>query len=337
MPATMRLQTVSQIAPISLTAGTSKGNLVDLIRGVKTHHLMFELAVGVTIAGGAGGAVVPRGIFNLLQRLRLLENGNPQFDLIGEILDYLTSRDQETRAFVVDIASAAAASYTTTAQWILPMAEIMGADPAETAYVDRDSRFPTQIETTWVTTGDNGVLITGTGSTITSINVKVSQMYDPVTDVMPFFLPRIEQVQSNPFTTTKTNFEFDLNPRPGYRLESIILRSVTDGVTNDAVLNGNVTLRGDKVRYVDTLPANTFLNTNRRFLKPGIAPFARLGMLEFLLRHYGKLSEQYVVGQDSNLRFIVDVTNPGGSSHLEAYMIQRETVPKFTRALPAGW
>jgi hypothetical protein len=320
-----------------LTAGTSKGNLVELVRGVKTHHLMLSVVASVTIAGSSGGSVIARGIMNLLSRLRLLENGNPQFDLIGEILDYLTSRDQESRAVVVDLTAATAATYTISAEWVLPFSEIMGADPAETAYVDRDSRFPTQLETTWTTTGDNGILISGTGSTVNSINATLSQLYDPVTDVMPFFLPRMEVVQSAPFTGTKANFEFDLNPRPGYRLESIILRSVTDGVTNDTVLNGNVTLRGDKVRYIDTMPAKTVLNMNRRFLKPGIAQNVRLGLLEFLTRYYGKLSEEYVVGQDSNLRFIVDVTNGGSSSHLEAYLIERETVPGFTRALAAGW
>lgn len=325
------------ISPVSFSGSSQKGNLVDLVRGVKSHMLQLSISAQVTIAGSSGGAVIARGIMNLIKEIRLLENGNPQYDTIGEILDYLTSRDQETRAVVVDLPNANAGTHTISAEWLIPFSEIMGADPAETAYVDRDSRFPTQIEVTFATTGDDGILISGTGSTINSATVIPIQMYDPVTDVMPFFLPRMEKVTSKPFAGTMPNFEFDLNPRPGYRLEGVILRSVTDGVTNDTVLNGNITFRGDKVRYVDAIPATSLLNNTRRFLKPGIAPFARLGIVEFLFRFYGKLSENFVTGQDSNPRIIADVTNGGTSSWLEAYLIEREAVPGFTRALPAGW
>jgi hypothetical protein len=107
-----------------------------------------------------------------------------------------------------------------------------------------------------------------------------------------------------------------------------------DGVTSDAVLNGQITLRGDRDRYIDTIDALTILNETRRE-RPGVV--ARLGNLWINLRKYGKLSEMWVSGQDQNLRLEVAATNPGTNARIDVFLGELEPVPGFTRDLPPGW
>lgn len=316
---------------ITYVAGKAPG--IEIIRGVKTHAILFRVAAQATITGGAGGTVNAEGLQRLIERVKIIENGQTTIEVTGRALGYLTGRAQRQAANINQLSATAAATYQLSADFVLDFASIYGADPSETCYVERDSRFPTVIEVTF-TTNPQTALISGTGLTLDSMSIAPTQMYDPVSQVMPFFLPRIKLVSSGSITGTITGFPVYLYPEAGARVESVLLHALTDGVTTATVLNGNVTLRGDKYRYVDTVSRYTMLNEARRFLN---FPAVSLSYFELFSRFYGKLSEMYISGQDDNLRVEADVTNGGTASTFDAYLLQKLPIPGYTRALPQGW
>lgn len=316
---------------ITYVAGKAPG--IEIIRGVKTHALLFNLAAQVTITGGAGGTVNAEGVQRLIDRVKIIENGQTTIEVTGRQLGYLTGRAQRQAAQITQLSATAAATYQLSADFVLDFASIYGADPSETCYVERDSRFPTVIEITFATSPQTQ-LISGTGLVLDSLTIKPTQMYDPVSEVMPFFLPRIKLVSSGSITGTITGFPVYLYPEAGARVESVILHTLTDNVTTATVLNGNVSLRGDKFRYVDQVSRLTMLNESRRFLN---FPAVSMAYFEFFSRFYGKLSEMFVSGQDDNFRAEVDVTNGGTASTIDAYLLQKLPIPGYTRALPPGW
>lgn len=321
----------SALAPRSYVSGAAQP--VDLLRGVKTHALLFGLDFNVTITGSSGGSVMPEGTQNLISRIRLIENGVPRVDIDGSILAFVTSLAQMQAANVGKLAAATAGTSSVHADFVLEFASVFGGNPTEIAFIERDSRFPTQVEITFAA-DPNATLISGTGLVLNSATVSITQVYDPKSTTPPFFLPRITRAPGGAITGTQTAFPLFLYPESGNRLAGTILHSVVDGATSDSVLNGNVTFRGDTTRYIDTIPALTLLNEERR-QRPSIVP--RLGYLWLNDRWYGKLSEMWVSGQDQNLRYELGVTNPGTNAKIDVFMFQMEPVPGYTRQLPAGW
>lgn len=316
---------------ISYVAGKAPG--IEIIRGVKTHKLAFRMDGAATIVGAGGGAVRAEGAQSMISRVKLIENGETTVEVTGRLLAYLTGRGQKQAANITQISGAGAGAVTFSADFILDFAHIWGADPSETCYVERDSRFPTLIEFEFAT-DPNATLITGTGLTLDSLTVVPTQMYDPVSTVMPFFIPRYKLVTSDAVTGTQVDFPVFLYPEAGARVESVIMHALTDQLTNASVLNGNVTLRGDKFRYVDRVNRFTILNELRQAYS---APTPSLGYFEFLSRFYGKLSEMFITGQDDNFRAEVDCTNPGTSTIFNTLLLEKLPIPGYTRALPQGW
>lgn len=313
------------------TAGVAQP--VDLIRGVKTHALLITLDANVTITGASGGTVNAEGTQQLLTRVRLLENGVPRVDIDGFLLTFLTSVAQQQAANVQQLSSTAAATYALHADFVIEFASVWGGNPTEIAFIERDSRFPTQIEYTFATAPQT-TLISGTGLVLNSCQIATTQVYDPISTTPPFYLPRITRAPGGAVVGTQPAFPLFLYPEAGNRLAGTILHSITDALTNDNVLNGQITFRGDTIRYIDGVDRLTLLNETRR-QRPGVVP--RLGYLWLNDRWYGKLSEMWVSGQDQNLRYQVAATNPGTASRIDVFLLQLEPVPGYTRDLPPGW
>jgi hypothetical protein len=326
----MRNVRYQTLRTISYVQGKAPG--IEILRGVKTHALLFRLTAQVTIAGGAGGTVNAEGVQRLINRVKIIENGETTIEVEGRMLGYLTGRAQRQAANINQLSSAANGTYQLSADFVIDFASIYGADPSETCYVERNSNVPTMIEFEF--NAAQASLISGTGLTLDSFSIVPTQMFDPVSKVMPFFLPRIKLVTSDAVTGSVSQFPVFLYPEAGARIESVILHSVTDNVTNANVLNGTVTLRGDKFRYVDRVDRNTILNEHRRFRS---FPAPSLAYLEFDSRFYGKLSEMFVTGQDDNFRAEVDATNPGTNTTFYAYLLEKLPIPDYTRAIPEGW
>lgn len=326
----MRSIRYQTLRTISYVQGKAPG--IEMLRGMKTHALLFRLDAQVTITGGAGGTVNAEGVQRLINRVKIIENGETTIEVEGRMLGYLTGRAQRQAANITQLSAATAATYTISADFVLDFASIYGADPSETCYVERNSNVPTLIEFEF--NAVQASLISGTGLALDSFTLTPTQMYDPESKVMPFFLPRVKLVTSDSVSGTVSQFPVFLYPEAGARIESAILHSITDGVTNASVLNGTVTLRGDKFRYVDRVDRRTILNEHRRFRN---FPAPSLAYLEFDSRFYGKLSEMFITGQDDNFRAEVDATNPGAATSFYAYLLEKLPIPDYTRAIPAGW
>lgn len=309
---------------------------IDLLRAVKTHAIILDIEMDVTIAGAGGGNVVAEGIQSVIQLMQLKENGKPTVEITGKMLGYHTERASRQAANIGTLAAATAQANTIVrAQLVLDFASIFGADPSETAYVERDARFPTALVFTFANAADaESALISGTGLTVNSYVVNITQMYDPNSRVMPFFLPRIRRTTSGAIVGTQTGFKTLLYPEGNNRVQSVVLHAVSDGATSAAVINGAVTLRGDRVRYIDGASFRVLLSELRRFFD---APVPSAGYLELPSRFYGKLSECYIASQDDNWRAEVDCTNPGTTTVIDAYTFELEAIPGYTRDLPAGW
>lgn len=331
------LNTLLQTLPtINRQAGATKAAPIDIRRGAKNHRFLISVTADITIVGAGGGTVRPEGLSNLIQELRVLENGKQVVQVGGAMLGYLTGRALRSAPVIGALASAAAQANTILRGfYVLDFASVFHAIPTETAYVERDSRFPTQIEVQWAPNPE-GVLITGTGLTLNSLSVEVVQVFDPNSKVMPFFLPRIKRSASNPITGTQSLFPAFVYPEGQNRVESHIFHSLADGFTSDDVLTGRVSIRGDKERYVDQVDFRAILQAYRVERQN---PTARAGYLEFLYRRYGLLSECYWPGQDNNLRLEADVQLPGGATAavFDIYSLELEPVPGYTRDLPQGW
>jgi hypothetical protein len=329
----MRNILYSRLDDISRPAAGGLAAPVELLRGVKTHALLVRATLQVTISGGAGGSVKEEGISKLIEAFRLTENGKPVIDLTGRMLGYITSKHSRQTANIGVLSATAAATYTVRADYVLPFADIYGADPGETCFVERDSRFPTKLQVQFAADAQ-GALITGTGLVVDSFGLEIVQMYDPNSKTMPFFLPRIRKTSSNNITGSPTGFRTMVLPESANRVADVVAHAISDGVTVDTMFTGNVTFRGDKIRLIDNVNFRTVLNEFRRFYN---APTVRAGYLPILSRFYGKLSECIIASQDDNWRLEADMTGPGTTNTLDVFTFELEAVPGYTRDLPASW
>lgn len=324
--------TQKTLQTVTYVAGTAAP--IEILRGVKTHRINLRLTADITIVGAGGGAVQPEGMQRLLTRVRVLENGQPIADLSGLQLAYITSRSQYQAANIGALANANAQANTIIrADLTIPFANPWGGDPSETCYIERDSRFPVTVEFTF-TNDPQLALITGTGLTLNSLSVASVQVYDPNSKVMPFFIPRYRRISSNGFTGVVNQFPIFLYPETGHRVAAVVAVGLRDGASSATLVTGNVTLRGDRVRYVDTTDFRTVLDEIRK-RSTAIVPSA--AYLDLDARAYGKLSEMYLTSQDDNFRLELDVTGGGASNFFDVLMCEMAAIPGFTRDLPVGW
>ena len=307
---------------------------IEMLRGVKTHALLFMFDASITIAGAAGGTVNAESTQRLIRLVTIRENGIVRAEITGRMLAYLTSRAQKQAANIGVLAGAGAQVATLLhADYVLDFASIFGADPAETAFVELNANVPTTIEVEWEPAAE-AAMISGTGLTVNSATLGVVQMFDEQSKLMPFFLPRIRRTTSRAIAGVQTGFQIPLMAERQNRIESIVAHSLVDNVSSTAILTGNVSLRGDRHRWIDTVDRRVLLNEQRRFFD---APVPALSYLEIYNRLYGKLSEMLVGNQDENLRLEADVTGSGTTATIDVYTFERESVPGFTRALPENW
>lgn len=318
----------------SRPSGGGRSAPQNIIAGVKTHAFLFGLDLDITIAGAGGGTVNAEGVQRLIDLIVLRENGVARMELTGRALAYLTSRAQKQAANIGALADATAQANTLLhADFVLDPASIYGADPAETAFVELDSRVPTTLEVHWKADAEEA-LISGAGLTLNSASLSVSQMFDEQSKLMPFFLPRIRRSTSKAIAGVQTAFSIPLLPERQNRVESILLHSLVDDVTSTAIFTGGITLRGDRNRYIDNVDRRTILNEQRRFFD---APAPAASYIELYQRTYGKLSEMLVGNQDENLRIEAHMTGSGTTATVDVYTMEKEAIPGFTRQLPEGW
>lgn len=329
-------------APVFPTNFLQKASLVNCNTGVKTRNYKIKVVCNVTITGGSGGSWITNGIDTLITLFRILENNQPTHTLNGTVLAYLTNRQQLLPIQRVIPGAITAATYNVEAYYQIAFAERNAADPSETSYVDLNAANLTQHEwtvTTLASSVTDGILITGTGSVLNSVSITAVQTYDPVTQVMPYFLPRIEQFSSNPISSSTSagqGYNFYLNLASGIRAESILLQAYANGVPVTTALVGSITVRGDKYLYYTNIGTDQLLQ-EQYDISPAITP--ALSLIEIPFRKDGKLSEMFISGQDTNFRIVADITVSGGNPvTLVATVIERLPVAGFTRGpLPANW
>lgn len=330
----MRNLLLSRLDDVTRPATGGKVAPVDLQRGVKTHAILFRATADVTIAGAAGGAVKEEGFQRLINSLQLTENGQPVIDISGRMLAFATERNSKQAANIGTLASAAAQANTILrADFVLSFADIYGGEPSETCFVERDARFPTKLVFDFASDAQ-AALITGTGLTLNSLTIEIVQEYDPNSQVMPFFIPRVRRHASNGITGSPTGFRTNLTFEAGNRVAEVIAHALSDNATSDAMFTQNVTFRGDKRRFVDAVNFRTLLNELRRFY---VRPTPRAGYLPIFSRFYGKLSECILANQDDNWRIEADMTGPGTTNVLDVHSFELAHYPGYTRDLPTGW
>ena len=307
---------------------------IEMLRGVKTHALLFMFDANITIAGAGGGNVNAESTARLIDLITIRENGIVRAEITGRMLAYLTSRAQRQAANIGVLASGGAQANTLLhTNYVLNFTSIFGADPAETAFVELNANVPTTVEVQWAANAE-AAMISGTGLTVNSATLGVVQMFDEQSKLMPFFLPRIRRTTSKAISGVQSGFQIPLMAERQNRIESIVAHSLVDNVSSTAILTGNVSLRGDRQRWIDNVDRRVLLNEQRRFFD---APVPALSYLEIYNRLYGKLSEMLVGNQDENLRLEADVTGSGTTATIDVYTFEKETVPGFTRALPENW
>jgi hypothetical protein len=346
----------SQVAVIpNVPSGSGIYAPQDLQRGVKTRRLFGLISGSVVVAGGGAGNVQTEAYPNLISRFRLLEGGNPLFDLSGPMLAYLSNRGSK-QALVgtgLPTAGSALAAGTYAIQFpfqisfATPQKDAAG-DPSETILVDSvPGNVRTQVEVTWAVNTSN---ILGNANP-TSVNVsgltaQFTQEFDTAAGTAPYFLPRIFRGVSPQITGTQLNFQVPIYPNGANRVQHVTFRSLTDGFTTGSpaggalggILNGLVTFRGDRTKYVDQAQYQYVLNRLAEYFEQanstGGEPSS--AYLDFWFRSDGKLSEMYIGGQDQNPRLLADVTNPGTVSNLEWYTEELESLQGVTTPLIAG-
>lgn len=322
-----------QLAVIVRPTGGGTAAPIELLRGVKTHALGLRFDGDVTIAGGGGGTVNAEGVQRCIERVKIIENGAVTVDMSGRQLGYYTNEAQHQAANIVQLSAATAANYLISGDFLIDFASIWGGDPGETCYMERNSQAPTQIEVTWAVDAQ-AALISGTGLTVNSMSISPTQVFDPLSKQLPVFLPRHKYVASKALVAGQ-DFDFYLNPDAGTRVSSILIQSLSDGVTVDTILNGTITVQDDAIRYYDRV--NRFTQQNRSRQERNF-PAPRLGYMHINFRKYGKLSEMYVTGQGDNFRFTADCATPGTSNQFIAGVKGMLPVPGFTAGpLPLGW
>jgi len=320
--------------------GGGKAPVQDMLRGVKTHSLYARLFGNVVVATGGAGNVRDESYANIISEFRVLEGGTPIVDVTGPVWSYITKKF--SRQITANVAGTglpatgsalAAATYPIEVDFRLDFAEIFSAgDPAETCLIDTQVAVKTQVEVTWAATTANVIgTANPTNVNLTGLSIQFVQKYDSAAGALPYFVPRIFRgPSSGQISGTSTDYPTLFYPQGSNRIQSVLLRSVTDGFTNDGVLTNTVTLRGDRTKYWDKVQFQEVLDEFGRYFDN---PTTRAGYLDFWLRENGKLSEMFIAGQDQNPRILADVTNPGTTSVFEWYTFELESVDGVTAPL----
>lgn len=317
-----------------------KAPVQDMLRGVKTHSLYARLFGSVVVASGGAGNVRDEAYANIIQLFRVLEGGTPLVDITGPVWSYLTKKfSRQVTANVAGTglpstgSALAAGTYPIEVDFRLDFAEIFSAgDPAETCLIDVQQAVKTQVEVTWAS---NAVNVLGTANptnvNLTGLSIQFVQKYDSLAGALPYFVPRIFRgPSSGQISGAQTDFPTLFYPQGSNRIQSVLLRSVTDGFTNDGVLTNTVTFRGDRTKYWDRVQFQEVQDEYARYFNN---PTTRPAYLDFWLKENGKLSEMFIGGQDQNPRILADVTNPGSISLFEWYTFELESVDGVTAPL----
>jgi hypothetical protein len=331
----------SPLAVVNYAAG--KAPLVDLLRGVKTHRLAMHLQGNVVVASGGAGNVTAEAYQNIFSEIRMLEGGNPNFDLSGPMLGYLTNRNRRQAAIWSGLPSAgsalAAGTYAIAADFTIDFANPTNAagDPSETVLMDVLANVKTQLEVTWNINGTGIGTATPTAVTLSGLTVQATQLYDASQGTAPYFLPRVFRgTSSGSFSSAQSKFPVNIYPQGTNRVQGVIFRGVTAGLTDSTVwqMTGTFNFRGDRTKYYDSVQFyEAFDEFGQQFFQPAEA--SPSGYLDLNFRKYGKVSECYIGGQDQNPRLEADVTS-SGTSTIEWYTLELETVSGVTAPLPSG-
>lgn len=346
----------SQVSVIpAVTSGSGKFTPQDLQRGVKTRRLYGRIFGNVVVATGGAGNVQTEAYPNITQQFRLLEGGNPLYDLSGPFQAYLTNRGAAQPRVGTGLPAAGSALAAGTYPIDYPInlqfasnPRYAAGDPSESSLVDTmKGNVRTQVEQTWA---PNTINVLGTANpgnvNFAGLALQITQEFDVAAGTAPYFLPRVFRGVSAQIVGTQQNFEVRYLPQGANRVAHVTFRSVTDGLTTGSlaggalggILNGLISHKGDRTKYIDQAQyqygldrlAFFFNNANSVGGEPTSA------YLDLYLRSDGKLSEMYIGGQDQNPRLLADVTNPGTLSELEWYTEEMESLNGVTTPLIAN-
>lgn len=329
----------TQLDDIGFSAGELRPSR-DLDPSTLTTELVIDIEAQVDVAGGAGdGNLIREQPLTLVKAIRVYDGASaPIINIDPRPLRQLAERQGAKALTGLALAGGGVQANTEVRQQLrLKFSDARSVSPIETALVARNpDQFKVEIE--WVGAALKSGLVDALNDrafTFDYARVRIQQRHDPHSyrkGIRPLFLPRIRTVEQSAAQTTQ---ELALKIETTNRLRSILLWSVDNDVTTEAIIN-RITMKDDQETYWDRVYARSHHEFEQAEYG-GATDDASIAMAYFLMEfpEYGRLGQVWSPGQGTHPRLVLDVTG-AAARQVRAVLTELEVVPGVTAPLPAG-
>lgn len=325
----MLRETIRQLSSPTLNNGNR--TLYDLSLGMRTLYLVFRISGSVTIAGGPITAIRNAGsILGQFLELGLNENGEDVVRHDPRLLG-LISQAQGARVIAsTRLTATANGTYPLEETVLVPLANPLAINAAETAFVARDPRAALQAFATWV---PNAAAIATVGAATVTFStpvVTVEQHYDDETGEFPPVMRPYFQDMVLPVSAAAASVPFFI--RTSRFIRAITIQQDTNvGEVADVI--SAIVVRGDRRTYFGSNPI-TYGDLQRKSEFEFAGDVFRSGYLRLNFQRGGRLSNIINPNTDTNFRLELNVTPSaavGATSSLVRVAVEGlEVIPGVT-------
>ena len=346
----MYKEQTQQLARIVPTVAGQRAT-TDMISAVRTLYLDFRIRATVTLAGGPQTAMRNAGsLFALVDQIGITENGRDRALMDGRMLRVLAEMVAARTLSATRISNYANGAYVLEESARLPFAWPLGAQPVDTAFMQRvpEAKCQAFAQFSAIAAGLTTTLGNAGTATISALSLDVIQGYDDSLGVKPHFIPSYRTV-ATPIAGTVTDFPVLLATERYLRAAIIAQRAtvvgeVDDIITNMALRSDNRDLIGPRLADFENLTCAAEQEFGGDFRNHGFDASATAtqprtnAYLPINFQRQGRLGNILNPLRDINLRLEVDaavsVTAGAGTSSITTLLCELERVRGLTSEAP---
>jgi len=313
---------------------------VDLVPGVLTKAIHLEVEATVDIAGGAAsGTVVPEGILNMIDSVRIVHDGDEKVDLSGRLLAQLWRRHVRNMPTPTELANGNVQTTTVRMKFGVPFARGWLANPFDTVFPPLLARQEFRIFVEWNQAVNAGSVVAGTGALVAGGDrvvtftdgprIRIVQEYAEV-GIEPMWAPKYTSFEVDRFTAADRRLQAEM--KKGSIIDAILIasRDTATAAPTDALIN-DLTFRGASRRFIDSLRWDQFQDMDQEIYS-GVDGLHRAGYGFYLLADGGKLGNAVNLDAIVNPLLEFDVNAPsGGNGQITVVLSELESIAGVTR------
>lgn len=314
-----------------------------LINGKQSYGVLLTARARLRILNNAATLLRNRGsVWALFNEVGVEENGKDTFICDGRVLRFLTEVHAPSTLTAVR-GAVGVATYNLSEAAVIWFAHPLSAQPSEVTYLERDARqflnvFATlhpALDQRLVTAGAGGA---GVDAIVDGVSITVQHIYDPTTQGLPYFVPRMRQMTD---AIAAANAEYPIFVKSVNPIRAMVLQQDCSlGEVSDIIVSA--ALRSDVRDIIGPakIPWDELVRYGETEFGGGVyggsaTPAGALGAPGALaclnFQRGGRLSNVLNPAQEVNLRFELNVapTALGGAANsvVRTTILELERVP----------